>query len=465
MGIKTWEMETWKTMNIPWKIVNPTQSTITQRLSSTLNNQYGVLPEVFEEMEQIKKDAIEWWYFLQAPNWKPSNLDEKLWLLVRTKRFKEWFWDWEQTARFSTPGFEMLIGIPGSGKSTYLKTLNNSNISIVSPDNIRKELTGNISDQSKNGDVWTEVEKRVNELLSQWKYVILDATNVNTRYRISLLNRIKDNNNGINYYATLFDCDPEESKRRIAKDIENKIDRSAVPDYVVDRMYDLYQKSLKSLPSEGFSGIYDKNDINSISKMVDENGEPKIMYHGTNKKHISEFRINTQKRNGTKDWVYFTSYRKKAKEYTLNWTVYECFLNIKNPLIIDFEWKAWSNFSFQDAPRLFNKTEEEIKKIQKPYYKTSDIEDIVNTLKSFVWKFERDDIKWNYAVDQIVKIARHLWYDWIIAKNVKDIWKIPSLSRKTRNLLHDQVIVLDSNQIKDTNNVWTFSENINNIKE
>ena len=431
----------------------------------TLTNKYNVAPEVFEEMEQIKKEAIEWWYFLQAPNWKPSNLNEKLWLLVRTKNFKKWFWDCEQTTRFSSPGFEMLIWIPGSGKSTYLKTLNNSNISIVSPDNIRKELTGNISDQSKDMDVWAEVEKRINELLSQWKYVILDATNVTTEYRIPLLNRIKDNNNGINSYATLFDIDPEESKKRIKEDIENKIDRSNVPDNIIDMMFDLYQETLKSLPAEGFTGIYNKNDINSISKVVDENWEPKIMYHWTNRRHISEFRINTQKRNGMKDWVYFTSYKKKAREYTLNWMIYECFLNIKNPLIIDFEWKAWSNFSFQDTPRLFNKTEEEIKRIQKPYYKTSDIEDIVNTLKSFVWKFERDDIKWNYAIDQIVKIARHLWYDWIIAKNVKDIWKIPSLSRKTRNLLHDQVIVLDSNQIKDTNNVWTFSENINNIKE
>lgn len=271
-------------------------------LFETLNNKYNVTPEIFEEMEQIKREAIEWWYLLQAPNWKPSNLDERLWLLVRTKNFKMWFWDWE-------------------------------------------------------------------------------------------------------------------------------------------------------------------NEKDLSSKVVDENWEPKIMYHWTNRRHISEFRINTQKRNGMKDWVYFTSYKKKAKEYTLNWMIYECFLNIKNPLIIDFEWKAWSNFSFQDAPRLFNKTEEEIKRIQKPYYKTSGIEDIVNTLKSFFWKFERDDTKRNYAVDQIVKITRQLWYDWIIAKNVKDIWKAPSLSRKTRNLLHDQVVVLDPNQIKDINNVWTFSKNSNNTNK
>lgn len=68
----------------------------------TFKNEYNVVPEVFEEMEQIKKKAIEWWYFLQAPNWKPSNLDERLWLLVRTKNFKKWFWDWENDINWSS---------------------------------------------------------------------------------------------------------------------------------------------------------------------------------------------------------------------------------------------------------------------------------------------------------------------------------------------------------------------------
>lgn len=264
------QIETW------WIISAMRTGITTESLCSNFDKKYNVLPDVCEEIEKIKKDAIEWWYFLQAPNWKPSNLDEKSWLLARTKKFKEWFWDWEATARFNTRGFEMLIGIPGCGKSTYLKTLNNSNISIVSPDEIRRELTGNISDQSKDGDVWAEVEKRINELLSQGKYVILDATNVSTEYRTPLLNKIKNNNNNINSYATLFDIDPEESKKRIKKDIEDGIDRSNVPDHIIDMMFELYQETLKILPSEWFTAIYDRNIVDSISKMVDENGEPKI---------------------------------------------------------------------------------------------------------------------------------------------------------------------------------------------
>ncbi len=32
---------------------------------------------------------------MKAPNGKKSNLNEKQWLLVRTKAFKRWFGDWE----------------------------------------------------------------------------------------------------------------------------------------------------------------------------------------------------------------------------------------------------------------------------------------------------------------------------------------------------------------------------------
>ena len=268
----------------------------------TLNNKYNLKDEVYKEMDKIRKKSIEWWYFLKAPNWKTSELNEKLWLLVRTKNFKNWFWDRE-------------------------------------------------------------------------------------------------------------------------------------------------------------------NDPVSSSKILDENWEPQIMYHGSNKRNISEFKIDTQRLEGTKDGVYFVSNKKKAKEYSLNWTVYENFLNIRNPLIIDFKWNYRCNLSFQDAQTLLNKTEEELKWIQKPYYKTNEIEDIINTFKDIAWKFKHDDSKWNYAIDDIVKIARHLWYDWIIAKNVKDIGKFPSLSRKVRKTLHDQIIVLDPNQIKDTNNIWTFSKDNNNTRE
>lgn len=234
-----------------------------------------------EEMQDIKNRAIADGTFMDAPNGSPSKLDERQRLMVRTKGFKEWFWDWEKFARFSSKGFEFLVGVPWSGKSTYVNKLRHPNIIVVSPDNIRREMTGNISDQSKNKEVWEEVERRINENLAKDKYVILDATNVNTRLRESLSDKIKANNDDIKIYATIFDADPNESKLRIKKDLENKVDRSAVPDEVIDRMYDMYQKTLECIYiSEKYEQIFDSNDYTKVSKVVDENGEPLVIYHG-----------------------------------------------------------------------------------------------------------------------------------------------------------------------------------------
>lgn len=46
------------------------------------------------ELEDIKKRAIADGTFMKAPNGKPTNLNERLWLQVRTKAFKDWFGDW-----------------------------------------------------------------------------------------------------------------------------------------------------------------------------------------------------------------------------------------------------------------------------------------------------------------------------------------------------------------------------------
>ena len=36
---------------------------------------------------------------MKAPNGKATNLNEAQWIDVRTKRFKDWFGDWENDAK------------------------------------------------------------------------------------------------------------------------------------------------------------------------------------------------------------------------------------------------------------------------------------------------------------------------------------------------------------------------------
>lgn len=51
--------------------------------------------EVEKEMQQIKEQAIKDGTFMKAPNGQPTNLNERQWLQVRTKAFKNWFGDWQ----------------------------------------------------------------------------------------------------------------------------------------------------------------------------------------------------------------------------------------------------------------------------------------------------------------------------------------------------------------------------------
>lgn len=50
--------------------------------------------EYTSEMQSIKDKAIADGTFMKAPNGKPTNLNERQWLQVRTKNFINWFGDW-----------------------------------------------------------------------------------------------------------------------------------------------------------------------------------------------------------------------------------------------------------------------------------------------------------------------------------------------------------------------------------
>lgn len=89
----------------------------------------------------------------------------------------------------------LLAGPAGSGKSTYGERFvaNNPGFSIVSPDLLRLELTGDISDQSKNHFIFSILLPiRIRGLRSQMKGLLLDATNTTRKNRRSLIEHIRD---------------------------------------------------------------------------------------------------------------------------------------------------------------------------------------------------------------------------------------------------------------------------------
>lgn len=86
--------------------------------------------------------------------------------------------------------FIILAGLPGSLKSTYAKNFINIEISdsveYVSSDEIRKELD---LEQGTIGNVFNIVQQRI--LKSERPIVIYDATNLRRKYRVNLLQQIR----------------------------------------------------------------------------------------------------------------------------------------------------------------------------------------------------------------------------------------------------------------------------------
>lgn len=85
--------------------------------------------------------------------------------------------------------FIMLVGLPGSGKSTYANSLKNK-YRIHSSDKIREEL-GDINDQSKNMKVFEILHKRIKDDLENGKNVCYDATNLSRKRRIAFIRELK----------------------------------------------------------------------------------------------------------------------------------------------------------------------------------------------------------------------------------------------------------------------------------
>jgi predicted kinase len=122
------------------------------------------------------------------------------------------------------------IGIPGSGKTTFLRNLaTEKNYTYISPDSLREQLTGDMADQSENENVWKTVEYTTEKYLSQGISVVIDATFTEKSNRERFIQLAKDA--GAETVGILFDIPLETALERNAK--RERI----VPEHIVKKMH------------------------------------------------------------------------------------------------------------------------------------------------------------------------------------------------------------------------------------
>lgn len=129
----------------------------------------------------------------------------------------------------SYPEFLMLVGLPGSGKSTYIKKYFNQNLRVHSSDNIREELSGDVNNQDINKKVFELLHKRVREDLKNGISCVYDATNISWKKRKAFLESLK----GIKCIKT---CHVIATPYEVCLEQNRQRDR-VVPEDVIERMY------------------------------------------------------------------------------------------------------------------------------------------------------------------------------------------------------------------------------------
>ena len=136
----------------------------------------------------------------------------------------------------------MMIGIPGSGKSTFAHKLSiETGYKIISTDVVRIENSGILEE-----DVWPTVYKMISNELEKNDNVIYDATNITKKVR----DRFKEN---INKYLTEYEIIGyylPTNHTVCASRIEKRNETSVIKiplDVVTSYIHQLMKKNLKSL--------------------------------------------------------------------------------------------------------------------------------------------------------------------------------------------------------------------------
>lgn len=247
---------------------------------------------------------------LLAPNGKVSNLTEKQYAQVRTKAFKDWFGDWETANKENPYSKDISIGPPEADFSN----VDANGVGVLIPIFLNGEYIGE-----------TGLD---NALYNKYKGISIEGEYMEMPSVGGSNITIEKEYRGKGYgKATYFELAKLAANN--GKILRSASDKSRTP--ASTRVWE-------SLTRDGYAKRVDNryefiNSTLKASKVVDENGEPLVMYHRS-KDNISTFDINKSKHGGfwfSKNPDYYADTRAKLK-YAI-----PVFLNIRTPNRINHE--------------------------------------------------------------------------------------------------------------------------------
>ena len=435
---------------------------------------------------------------LLAPNGKVSNLTEKQYAQVRTKAFKEWFGDWENPFSQMT-GFNIIFGHPAIGKTTALQGKykdrvidwdvknNEKRDRWIEEHTKTKKGTKEFKDARNKYLIYPENYPDYIEFLTrEWNRVKNKAKQENKSLLVSPHNLLKLFPNDFNYIIDVESSDfISRNINRGGDETNSKLWKEGI-DKTISNVNNIPKYTIKQ-------GVYLSDlldSANNVSKVVDENGEPLVVYHGTSRR-LNNNSFNSEFIFASDNDIISAGYGFQRKGFSVG---------------IDY---ALSSFVGEDINSFRNYIDGLIKELETeielgkdmPFYQEGDLDAKKNLMKELkkakqeikdrdIFKeFEFNvfnlfqnvknplivDAKGKYwhsiefegttkNTDEIAKIAKDRGYDGLIITNVIDKGTEVSKNGEYAEVANDY-IVFNPNQIKSaTDNIGTFSTTDNNVR-
>ena len=169
------------------------------------------------------------------------------------------------------------IGIPGSGKTTILKTFaQKHNYEYICTDDVRSGLNIASNDSLAASDnpvtisMWNAIRERTKEALKQGKTVVVDATFTKLELRKEFIDLAREN--GAEKVQGVFLDTPSEIAWQQSKQRERE-----VPEHVFrERVKSITENPPKVI--DGFDTIFTINEYKNQSKVETENREKKLSF-------------------------------------------------------------------------------------------------------------------------------------------------------------------------------------------
>ena len=295
----------------------------------------GVNPnEVKSEEEKIIERAKADGTYMKAPNGKKSNLDEKQWVQVRTKAFKKWFGDWEKSFQKK---FLLSDNVVDKLKGDEFKS---DGVPLTEKvDKYYKEKYNGKVDRDDLGEVILD-KRSVKDSIAHGigKLKASAFAGVPEVIKKGLIIDKQENWKGRNYNSVTIAAPIEiggENYVCVAIVIRGKAtSKNSFYLHEVLLQKNLLNENFKTdTKADSHQGDVAKLLQNIVttkesSKIVDENGEPMVVYHQTSEQFYT-FDIDKARKNSDVQAFFFSSGKEDWRDMGEN--TMTVFLDIKNP--------------------------------------------------------------------------------------------------------------------------------------